>query len=62
MKMPLWAAALVVTGIYLILAIATALFGKSLLAKAASPLPSSTVGTIRDDLQGVQKAAQRGRQ
>jgi uncharacterized membrane protein YqjE len=56
-----WAAALVVTAVYAIVAAVTAKVGIDALKKAGAPVPDQTIETIREDVEAVRAGVQRGR-
>jgi len=58
---PAWAAALIVTAVYAIVAAVTAKIGIDALKKAEAPGPEQTIETIRDDVEAVGAGVQRGR-
>jgi uncharacterized membrane protein YqjE len=58
---PVWAAALVVTVIYGIVAAIGAQTGRASLKKVGSPLPAETIRTVKDDAATVHSAVRRGR-
>jgi uncharacterized membrane protein YqjE len=59
--MPAWAAALIVTAVYAIVAAVTAKIGIDALKKAGAPVPEQTIETIREDVEAVRAGVQRGR-
>jgi uncharacterized membrane protein YqjE len=58
---PAWAAALLVTAVYAIVAAVTAKIGIDALKKAGAPVPEQTIETIREDVEAVRAGVQRGR-
>jgi uncharacterized membrane protein YqjE len=52
--LPLWAAALIVTGVLAVLALALALHGRSQVARAAPPAPEKAIAGVRQDVEAVQ--------
>jgi uncharacterized membrane protein YqjE len=59
--MTAWLAALIVTVVLLAIAGVLALFGKSKVKKAGSPVPEQTVETVKQDIQEAKSRAQEGR-
>jgi uncharacterized membrane protein YqjE len=49
--MPGWAAALIVTALWLLLAAALAVVGRKRLAEAGTPIPEKTVETVKEDVE-----------
>jgi len=49
--MPVWAAALIVTVVYLAIAAVVALAGRNRLREAAPPVPEQTVETVKEDVE-----------
>jgi uncharacterized membrane protein YqjE len=49
--MPGWAAALIVTALWLLLAAALAFVGRNRLAEAGTPIPEKTVETVKEDVE-----------
>lgn len=59
---PGWAAALIVAGVYLVLAGITALVGGVELRRATPLAPAQAVQSVRDDVEWIKAHAERGRQ
>lgn len=53
--LPGWAAALVVAGVLLLLAVVVALVGKGQVAQAVPPVPQEAVASIKRDLAAVKR-------
>lgn len=51
--LPLWAAALIVTGVLLVLALGLALNGKAQVAQATPPAPEKAIAGVKEDVQAV---------
>lgn len=49
--MPAWAAALVVTAVWAVVAVTLALLGKEKLGDVGEPVPEKTVESVREDIQ-----------
>lgn len=58
---PLWAAALIVTVVYAVVAAVTAQRGVAALKKAGGPVPTRTTETLQDDVNAVRAGVRRGR-
>ena len=56
---PDWAAALIVAGVLLLIAVILGLLGKSRLTKALPPAPAQTIESTKADLAAVKAAASR---
>lgn len=56
-----WLAALVVAGVYLLVAGVLALFGRSKVQAAAPPVPEQTAESVKEDLESTKKKAKEGR-
>jgi hypothetical protein len=56
-----WLAALIVAGIYLLLAGVLALIGRSKVQAASPPLPEQTVESVKEDVQLAKERAKEGR-
>ncbi len=58
---PLWAAALIVTVVYGLVAAIAALGGKKKLEAITPPLPEQTVQSVKDDVEAVRAGVRRAR-
>jgi uncharacterized membrane protein YqjE len=58
---PLWAAALIVTAVYGVVASIAAQRGLSALKHIGTPVPQKTIETLRDDAETIRAGVQRGR-
>lgn len=56
-----WLAALIVAGVYLLVAGVLALVGRSKVQAATPPLPEQTVESVKDDVQLAKERAKEGR-
>jgi hypothetical protein len=61
LALPLWAAALIVTAVYGVIASIAAQRGLTALKKIGTPVPQQTIETLRDDAEAVRAGVQRGR-
>jgi len=59
--LPVWAAALIVTVLYGVVAAVAVMNGRSELARVGNPIPEQTVQTIKDDIRAVRSGIERGR-
>ena len=59
--LPLWAAALIVTVIYAVVAGIAAQRGLTALKKVGAPVPKQTIATLQEDAEAVRAGVQRGR-
>jgi hypothetical protein len=59
--MDVWAAALIVTVVYGVIAAALAVNGKSRVGEATPPLPEQTVETVKEDVQWAKSQAKSAR-
>ncbi|MBV9333176.1 MAG: phage holin family protein [Candidatus Eremiobacteraeota bacterium] len=57
---PVWAAALIVTVLYVAIAVAAVVSGRTALKQMGSPLPKQTIKTVKDDVATVQAGVRRG--
>ena len=60
--LPGWASALIVAGIYLVLAGIAALFGGIELRRATPLAPAQAADSVKDDVEWIKAHAERGRQ
>jgi membrane protein len=56
-----WLAALIVTGVYLLIAGALALLGRSKVRAATPPVPEQTAESVKDDVKLTKEKAKEGR-
>ncbi|MFE1252139.1 phage holin family protein [Streptomyces sp. NPDC058735] len=56
---PVWAAALIVTGVLFALAAVLAVAGRGQLRRAAPPTPEETLGSVRADVEEIKERAHR---
>lgn len=56
-----WLAALVVAGVYLLVAGALALFGRSKVRAATPPVPEQAAESVKEDLESTKEKAKEGR-
>lgn len=56
-----WLAALIVAGVYLLVAGALALFGRSKVQAATPPVPEQTAESVKEDLKSTKEKAKEGR-
>jgi hypothetical protein len=56
-----WLAALIVAGVYLLVAGALALFGRSKVQAATPPVPEQAAESVREDLESTKEKAKEGR-
>ena len=59
--LPVWAAALIVTVLYGVIAALGAQMGRTSLKKVGSPVPEETIRTVKEDTAAVRSAVRRGR-
>jgi hypothetical protein len=59
LKLPLWAAALIIGGGLLALAGMLALAGRAEVKRAVPPMPGEAVGSMRHDLETIKERAKR---
>ncbi|GGT11862.1 phage holin family protein [Streptomyces chromofuscus] len=59
LTLPVWAAALIVTGVLFALAGILAVTGRSQLRRAAPPTPEVTLGSVRADVEEIRERAHR---
>ena len=59
--LPLWAAALIVTLVYAVIAAVTAQRGLASLKKVRALVPEQTIETLQEDVEAVRAGVQRGR-
>lgn len=59
--LPEWAAALVVTVLYAIVAVVAVASGRSALKRVGNPVPEQTLQTIKEDIRTVRSGIERGR-
>ena len=59
--LPLWAAALIVTVVYAVVAGIAAQRGLTALKKVGTPVPQQTIETLQEDAEAVRAGVQRGR-
>jgi hypothetical protein len=59
--LPFWAAALIVTGSYVVVAAATAFAGINALKGAVSPLPERTIASVKADVASIAASFRRDR-
>ncbi|WP_029289907.1 phage holin family protein [Cellulomonas sp. HZM] len=57
--LPLWAAALIVTGALLLLVVVLALVGLSMVKKGRTPVPTKAVASMKSDVEVVKEAVKR---
>ncbi|MFD3757684.1 phage holin family protein [Streptomyces sp. NPDC058622] len=57
--LPVWAAALIVTGVLGVVAAVTALAGKKQIARAGTPAPEQTIDSVKADLAEIKEKAHR---
>ncbi|MFI6013128.1 phage holin family protein [Streptomyces sp. NPDC051243] len=57
--LPVWAAALIITGALLVVAALMAAFGRAKVARATPPTPEQTVDSVKADLAEIKERAQR---
>jgi uncharacterized membrane protein YqjE len=60
--LPAWAAALIVTVLYGVVAAVAVNSGRSTMRKVGSPVPKQTIETINEDVRAVRSGIARGRQ
>ncbi len=53
-----WLAALIVTGIYVLVALILALFAKSAISRAIPPIPTQTIATIKENIAWAKRLTQ----
>jgi len=56
-----WLAALIVAGVYLVVAGALALFGRSKVQAATPPVPEQAAESVKEDVESTKKRAKEGR-
>ncbi|MFJ4470353.1 phage holin family protein [Streptomyces sp. NPDC089424] len=59
LTLPVWAAALIVTGVLFALAALLAATGRAQLRRAAPPTPEVTLGSVRADVEEIKERAHR---
>lgn len=57
--LPVWAAALIVTGVLFVIAAVLAATGRGQLRKAAPPTPEKALGSVRADVEEIKERAHR---
>ncbi|MCY0945791.1 phage holin family protein [Streptomyces antarcticus] len=57
--LPVWAAALIVTGVLGVVAAVTALAGKKQIARAGTPAPEQTIDSVKADMAEIKEKAHR---
>ncbi|MFB9465344.1 phage holin family protein [Streptomyces cinereospinus] len=59
LTLPVWAAALIVTGVLFVIAGILAATGRAQLRRAAPPTPEATLGSVRADVEEIRERAHR---
>ncbi|WP_309095085.1 phage holin family protein [Streptomyces sp.] len=57
--LPVWAAALIVTGVLFVIAAVLAALGRGQLRRAAPPTPERTIGSVKADVEEIRERAHR---
>ena len=57
--LPVWAAALIVTGVLFVIAAVLAATGRGQLRRAAPPTPEQALGSVRADVEEIKERAHR---
>ncbi|MEU1853081.1 phage holin family protein [Streptomyces sp. NPDC019990] len=57
--LPVWAAALIVTGVLFVIAAVLAVIGRGQLRRATPPTPEEALGSVRADVEAIRERAHR---